>query len=146
MSEPLETRVVTVPTALSTHLKDAVGYVVDGFLMRDSRPRITLMKLAEALIDYSGAESESIPHKGVTPKVLNLRHRIEGSNPNNALTITRASWSIGRALFLAHVTYEGHDCYRIDRVGEFPNRKTLAEFNPTDYLSPSTVSSIPAVP
>lgn len=134
MSEPLETRVVTVPTAVSTHLKDVLGYVVDSFLIRDLRPRITLMKLAEALIDYSGAESESIPEKGVAPKVLIFSPPMEGFEADT-LTVTRASWSIGNAKFLAHVTYEGHSCYRIDRVREFPSGKTLAEFDPVNYLS-----------
>lgn len=140
MSEPLETRVVTVPTAVSTHLKDRMVQIAAAarehffpkYMVVSPPPvRSTLFEVAKALAAHSGVVDEWKPD-GCTPKILH-RYAPWRSIDGNTLVITRASIGVGPDV--AHVTYLKRGLYQIDRVAEFPSGKTLAEFDPAAYLS-----------
>ena len=105
-----------------------------SFFTNPFKSRDILKELAYAVILYSGAESESKPEKGITPHIFAIYGGRDLKKPS-CLSITSASLSIAFTPFLAQVTSLGNDRYRIDRVSEFPNGKTVAEFNVADYFS-----------
>tara|TARA_Y100000296_G_C5112018_1_gene225679 strand:+ start:374 stop:685 length:312 start_codon:yes stop_codon:yes gene_type:complete len=51
----------------------------------------------------------------------------------NHVTLSEPGFSQGQATFVVDIVYRGNGIYDLKKLKEFPNKKSLSDYNPDDY-------------